>query len=131
MTFGYYMQYKTITLLLTLIVTIAHFSVSKFAMLKTDWKYIFCYLIFWVVINLSMENNSTGLFFAELKGTKNIIKVSLAGFMIAATYYLHDFICANSQRIKGYKDEIEAIKNYTKKGTFANVMDEENLLSQA
>ena len=64
-------------------------------MLETDSTYITILLIFWAMINLSVEY-STGLFFAELKGTKNIIKVSLAAFMIAATACLYLLICTLS-----------------------------------
>ena len=73
-------------------------------MLQTDSKYIITLLIFWAMINLSVEN-STGLFFAELKGTKNIIKVSLAAFMIATTACLYLLICEVSQYVKGIKEE--------------------------
>lgn len=118
MSFEYYQQYKTLALFMTLAVTIAHFFLSKFAMLETDCKWIITLLTFWAMVNLSVEY-STGLFFAELKGTKNIIKVSLAAFMIAATACLYLLICTVSQYIKGVNEEEqrnEAIKVYNETG---------------
>lgn len=96
-------------------------------MLETDWKWIITLLIFWAMINLSVEY-STGLFFAELKGTKNIIKVSLAAFMIASTACLYLLICAVSQHIKGINEEDQrdrAIKVYNEKGRLDMEKEEE------
>ena len=128
MTIDYFSQYKTLALFLTLAVTIAHFFISKFAMLETDSKWIITLLIFWAMINLSVEY-STGLFFAELKGTKNIIKVSLAAFMIGATACLYLLICTLSQHIKGINEEEQrntAIKVYNEKGRLESDSEEES-----
>jgi hypothetical protein len=72
MTFDYYLKFKSIAFLFSLAVTLAHFHISHFALLEGDYKWIVGILIFWSMINLSVEV-STGLFFAELNGTKNII----------------------------------------------------------
>lgn len=103
LSFDYFQHYKTLSFFLTMAVIIAHFFMSKFAMLETDCKWIITLLTFWAMINLSVEF-STGLFFAELKGSKNIIKVSLAAFMIAATACLYLLLCTVSQRIKGISE---------------------------
>jgi len=108
-------------------VTLAHFFVSRFAMLETDLTYITTLLIFWAMINLSVEN-STGLFFSELKGTKNIIKVSLAAFMIATTACLYVLICTISQHVKGICEEEQrnkAIKVFNEKGRFESDSEDE------
>jgi hypothetical protein len=96
-------------------------------MLETDSTYITILLIFWAMINLSVEY-STGLFFAELKGTKNIIKVSLAAFMIAATACLYLLICTLSQHVKGMNEEDQrnkAIKLFNEKGRFESDSEDE------
>ena len=60
-------------------------------MLERDYKWIVMTLCVWAMANLTVEMD--GLFFNEMKGAKNIIKISLAGFLIVAATCMYFVIC--------------------------------------
>jgi hypothetical protein len=96
-------------------------------MLETDCKWVIMTLTIWAMMNLSVEY-SNGLFFSELIGSKNIIKVSLSFFIISATSCMYLVICELSQKIKGVSEKEqrnEVIKLYREKGGFADESNEE------
>jgi len=109
MNFDYFLQIKTLALFISSLVTIAHFFITKFAMLETDCKWIVLTLTIWAMINLSVESQN-GLFFSELQGSKNIIKVSLSAFAITSTSCLYLVLCQLSQKIKKVDEKEQRTK---------------------
>ena len=125
--FEYFFKLKSIAIFLSMCVTLFHFFISKFVMLETDCRYVVMILSFWALVNLTVEF-SNGLFFSELKGSKNIIKVSLSVFLISATSVMYLVLCQLSQMIKkvNEKDQRnEVINLYRKKGGLVDDSDGE------
>lgn len=52
-------------------------------------------LVVWAIFNLTVE--SDGLFFNQMKGAKNIIKISLAAYFILASTCMYFVLCSISQ----------------------------------
>lgn len=87
MALSYFLNFKTIAFLLTYLVVLCHFFLTDFILLEKDYKWIIVTLSLWAMFNLTTEVD--GLFFREMKGAKNIIKISLASFFIISTTCLY------------------------------------------
>jgi len=104
MTFDYFLTFKTIAFLLSTTAILGHFFFVKFAMIEDDAMRITLTLAVWAGFNLFFEDQN-GIFFSELIGSKNIIKMSLSIFVIFATTCFYLILCPISQRIKGLDEK--------------------------
>lgn len=95
MTFDYFVNPKTIAYLLSFVAIMTHAVFVKFIMVKKDFKWIIMTLVVWAIFNLTVE--SDGLFFNQMKGAKNIIKISLAAYFILASTCMYFVLCSISQ----------------------------------
>lgn len=75
-------------------------------MIEDDAPRITLILCIWVAFNLLFENQQ-GLFFSEMVGSKNIIKMSLSLFFIFSTTCFYLILCPISQTIKGLNEKQE------------------------
>jgi len=91
-TAGYFLTIKTIAFLLSSTAILGHFYIVKFAMIEDDAPRITLILCIWVAFNLLFENQE-GLFFSEMIGSKNIIKMSLSLFFIFSTTCFYLILC--------------------------------------
>ena len=105
-TAGYFLTIKTIAFLLSSTAILGHFYIVKFAMIEDDAPRITLILCIWVAFNLLFENQQ-GLFFGEMYGSKNIIKMSLSLFFIFSTTCFYLILCPISQVIKGLNEKKE------------------------
>lgn len=112
MTFGYFLNLKTLAFLFSCGAILAHFFIVKFALLERDYIYILLTFCVWTIANLCFENRN-GLFFREVKGSKNIIKISLASFIAAATTCMYLVLCNLSQMLKKVHEK-HTLKNLIK-----------------
>jgi hypothetical protein len=91
-TFNYFMTLKTLAFLLSCCAILAHFFLVRFALIESDSKYIVILLSIWIVFNLVFENQE-GVYFAELKGSRNTIKISLSVFIIGVITVMYLVMC--------------------------------------
>lgn len=108
MTVSYFFNFKTLAFLFSYGAILAHFLVIEFIMLEKDYKWIIITLSLWAMFNLTTEVD--GLFFREMKGAKNIIKISLAGFFIVSSTSLYFVLTAVSQWVKKVSERQEIRK---------------------
>jgi hypothetical protein len=108
MTLSYFGNWKTFGFLLSFFAVISHFMVTDFIMLEKDYRWIVITLCLWAMFNLTTEVD--GLFFREMKGSKNIIKISLASFFIVSTTCLFFVLTQLSQFIKKVSERQEIRK---------------------
>jgi hypothetical protein len=126
MTVSYFLNFKTLAFLFSYSAILAHFFVSDFIMLEKDYKWLIITLSLWAMFNLTTEVD--GLFFREMKGAKNIIKISLAGFFIVSTTCLYFVLTALSQWIKkvSERQEIKKILKKYGRATYNSQDDEDD-----
>ena len=103
---GYFLTIKTIAFLLSSTAILGHFFIVKFALIEDDAPRITLILSIWVAFNLLFENQK-GIFFAEMNGSKNIIKMSLSIFFIFSTTCFYLILCPISQAIKNVNEKKE------------------------
>ena len=96
---------KTPAFLLSFTAILAHFFLVNFILLERDYKWIMAVLSGWVLANLATEVD--GLFFSQMQGAKNSVKISLAAFFIVATTCLYFVLSKVSQSIKGIREKHE------------------------
>jgi hypothetical protein len=114
MTVSYFIDFKTLAFMLTFAVVVLHFLVIDFVMLERDYSWVIISLSLWAIFNLSTE--SDGLFFREMKGSKNIIKLSLAAFFILSTTCLYFTLVSFTQWFKQVSERKEFKKVLRKYG---------------
>lgn len=107
---SYFASMKTPGFLLSFVAIIAHFFISNFIMIERDYKWIIVILSIWAVLNLTVETD--GLLFNLMKGTNNVIKISMAAFFILAVTCLFTVLTELSQMIKGTTERKELRKIY-------------------
>jgi hypothetical protein len=94
MSWAYFLRLKTLAFLLSYISINTHFYLVNFILLETDYKWIIASLGLWAFANLTVE--ADGLFFSEMTGAKNIVKVSLSAFFILASICFYFVLCRYS-----------------------------------
>jgi hypothetical protein len=104
MTWDYFWTSKTIAFILSTIAILGHFFFASFVMIEDDYTYITGIHYIWIAVNLFFED-SKGVLFSELNGTKNVIKMSLAVFVVISTTCFYQILCPISQRIKGLDEK--------------------------
>ncbi len=99
MSWEYFWTSKTFAFILSTIAIVGHFLFVKFPMIEDDTPRIVIILCIWAAFNLFFEE-SKGVLFRELKGSKNIIKMSLSIFVIISTVCFYQILSALSLKIK-------------------------------
>lgn len=124
MTFSYFGNFKTFGYLLSCSAIIVHFAFTQFIMLEKDYKWVVTILSLWSFANLTTETD--GLFFKEMAGAKNIVKVTLAAFFVISTTCLYFWLCQGSQLIKDVYEKQEKRKILKQYGRAEYNSDEED-----
>jgi hypothetical protein len=90
-----------------------HFFAVRFIMLERDYKWIIVALSVWVMANLATD--ADGLLFSQAKGAKNIIKIALGAYTIAAATSLYFMLCKASQwykRVSERREQKKLLREY-------------------
>ncbi len=91
LTFEYFLKYKTISFILSFGAILTHFVFIRFTMIKKDYQWIIATLGIWGFFNLTAD--SDGLFFSQMNGAKNLVKIAMAIYFIMASTCLFFVLC--------------------------------------
>lgn len=96
LTFGYFFTLHSLAYLLSFGAIVTHFVFIRFTMVKKEYMWVIVTLGLWAFLNLTGEQ--TGIFFREMNGAKNLVKIALAMYFIMASTCLYFVLCWLSQK---------------------------------
>ena len=105
LTFEYFLKYKTISFILSYGAILTHFVFIRFTMIKKDYQWVIATLGIWAFFNLTAD--SDGLFFSQMNGAKNLVKIAMASYFIMASTCLFFVLCQLSQKYQKVQESKE------------------------
>lgn len=112
LTFDYFLSWHHLAYVLSFGAVVTHFVFIRFTMVKKDYLWIIVTLGVWAFLNLTGEQS--GIFFKEMNGAKNLVKIALAMYFIMASTCLYFVLCWLSQKYHNVRER-KTIKLLIKK----------------
>ena len=102
LSFSYFFNLHSFAYLLSFGAIVTHFVFIRFTMVKKEYLWVIVTLGVWAFLNLTGEQS--GVFFKEMNGAKNLVKIALAMYFIMATTCLYFVLCWLSQKYHNVRE---------------------------